>query len=349
VNSPRVIYAPNVHQGGGRTLLLPLLNALKDDNDVWFILDRRMHLPDAIQLQGRVSKVQPTVFSRLAFEWKLKSLLPSDARLLGFGNLPPLFAHQGEQTVFVQNKYLIDPAPPLKHMSLPVRLRLAFERWWLRTRGQYIQHFVVQTPTMRKTLLQSFDAPVEVLPFMAEPAAPMNAEGARVIKRYDFLYVATGESHKGHRPLIEAWILLAERASFPTLALTLSRRRFPGLCAWVQEQSRRHGLKVSLLDECAHTDMPDLYAATRALIYPSVYESFGLPLLEAAMAGLPVIAADIDYVWDVINPTAVFDPYSAESIAESVMDFSYKPATLKISPLSANDFLRLALNREKAG
>jgi glycosyltransferase involved in cell wall biosynthesis len=202
---------------------------------------------------------------------------------------------------------------------------------------------------MRKTLLKSFDASIDVLPFMAKPLAPKNSVGAQVVKRYDFLYVATGETHKGHRILIEAWVLLAERASFPTLALTLSRQRFPGLCSWVEEQARRHGLKVSLLDECAHTDMPDLYAAAKALIYPSLYESFGLPLLEAAMAGLPIIAADIDYVRDVINPTAVFDPYSAESIAGSVMDFTFEPATLKISPLGATDFLRLALNREKAG
>lgn len=329
--------------------MLPLLDSLKYDHDVWFMLDQRMHLPDAIRLQGRVSRVQPKVLSRLAFEWKLKSLLPSDARLLGFGNLPPLFAHQGEQTVFVQNKYLIDPAPSLKYLSWQVRLRLAFERWWLRTRRKYVQHFVVQTQTMRRTLLQSFDAQVDVLPFMPEPTKPKNSAGTRVIKQYDFLYVATGETHKGHRTLIEAWVLLAKRASFPTLALTLSRQRFPGLCTWVEEQTRRHGLSVLLLDECAHTDMPDLYAAAKALIYPSVYESFGLPLLEAAMAGLPVIAADTDYVRDVINPTAVFDPYSAESIAESVMDFSFEPATLKISPLSANDFLRLVLNRETAG
>jgi glycosyltransferase involved in cell wall biosynthesis len=285
----------------------------------------------------------------LAFEWRLRATLPSNSRLLGFGNLPPLFAHQGQQTVFVQNKYLVDPTPQLKSLTWPVRLRLTIERWWLWTRRHHVGRFIVQTATMRATLLQSFDAPVDVLPFIAEPVrakkCPSNPAGAR----YDFLYVATGEPHKQHRRLINAWTLLAQRGEYPTLALTLSKQRFPDLCNWVEKQASNHRLQVQLLGECPATDMPGLYAASRALIYPPTYESFGLPLLEATLSGLPVLAADTDYVRDVIHPTAVFDPCSATSIAEAVTKFTFLPATLAITPTSAETFLKVALDRDVAG
>ena len=58
-----------------------------------------------------------------------------------------------------------------------------------------------------------------------------------------------------------------------------------------------------------------------AIIYPSLGESFGLPLLEARLLNKPVIAADLSYVYDVIPPMEVFNPHSARSIAESVIRF----------------------------
>lgn len=62
-----------------------------------------------------------------------------------------------------------------------------------------------------------------------------------------------------------------------------------------------------------------MYGQSRAAIYPSLFESFGLPLLEAKEAGLPVLASERDYVRDVIEPNITFDPLSPLSIARAVM------------------------------
>jgi glycosyltransferase involved in cell wall biosynthesis len=50
-------------------------------------------------------------------------------------------------------------------------------------------------------------------------------------------------------------------------------------------------------------------------------ESLGLPLIEARREGLPVLAAELDYVRDVIDPDEAFDPYSKISIARAVKRF----------------------------
>jgi glycosyltransferase involved in cell wall biosynthesis len=87
-----------------------------------------------------------------------------------------------------------------------------------------------------------------------------------------------------------------------------------------------------------HEELLQLYSSTSCLVYPSLYESFGIPLLEAKQAGLSVIAPELDYVRDSINPEQSFDPHSAVSIARAIkrsLGISEGPAVV----LSADEFL----------
>ena len=69
-------------------------------------------------------------------------------------------------------------------------------------------------------------------------------------------------------------------------------------------------------------------------------ESFGLPLIEAAQFGIPVLASDLPYVHQVITPSIVFDPYNHIDIAEKILLFKqhkYEKTELKIeSEISKN-------------
>jgi glycosyltransferase involved in cell wall biosynthesis len=158
---------------------------------------------------------------------------------------------------------------------------------------------------------------VRIMPFMAADVShPAPAE--RGGDSHDFVYVSSGEAHKNHRRLVEAWILLAQAGHFPSLALTLDPRSFPELCAWIESRSREHKLRIENKGVLPYSDIRELYRASGALIFPSTLESFGLPLIEARNAGLAVLAPELDYVRDVVNPDQVFDPVSATSIARAV-------------------------------
>jgi glycosyltransferase involved in cell wall biosynthesis len=341
----RLLYAPNIHHGGGRALLLPLLEALKDAADVIFVLDERMQLPQGLCLSGKVFRVKATLFSRLWCECRLCRLLTSDMLLLCMGNLPPLFASQGIQQVFVQNRYLIDNVS-LNSFSLPVRLRLTIERWWLRTRATRVSRFMVQTPTMQKLIKTKLRVNAGILPLAPEFAA-LELFQDKNKKQYDFIYVASGEPHKNHKTLVKAWGELSKKGIFFSLCLTLDAKRFPDLCSWISDEIAKNSLNIVLIGECSHDDVQKLYRQSSAMVYPSLFESFGLPLIEAAVAGLPVIATDDPYVTDVINPSDVFDPNSPQAIAESVQVFCKKPASLNISLLDANGFLSRVFSRDE--
>jgi len=63
-----------------------------------------------------------------------------------------------------------------------------------------------------------------------------------------------------------------------------------------------------------------LYANAHALVFPTFFEGFGLPVIEAQAANLPVICSDIDVLKEVGGGGAVFiDPRNAESIAEAII------------------------------
>lgn len=336
------IHATNVHQGGGRALLSAILKVSVKECDVVALLDRRMPV-DESEAQGiKIKRVEPSMLARFQAERWLAGHSSEKDTVLCFGNLPPLFKLRGRAVVFVQNRYLIDDIP-LRGFPLLVRLRLAIERMWFARRISNANEFIVQTPTMKALLENKVQGsvPIRILPFVAEPKG--YARGAQPVgmqrgKEYDFVYVASGEPHKNHLRLIEAWRLLAKEGIFPSLCLTLDEPRFAGLCDEIKGMQQQHGLRIDNIGELSHQEALSLYGKAAATINPSLFESFGLPLIEARQARLPVLAAELDYVRDVIDPEQTFDPGSPVSIARAVKRFMAidEPA---LHLLTAEEFL----------
>jgi glycosyltransferase involved in cell wall biosynthesis len=317
-----IIHGPNIHGGGGKTLLSALLSAVRPPLNTVAQVDRRMVLPSGMAAGIEVRRVPPTVAGRFLAEKWLRSNARAEDVVLCFGNLPPLFALRCPVVVFVQNRYLVE-AVGLGRLSFTTRLRLQLERLWFKSKLANADLYVVQTASMKRLLEQKTRGrvPVEVIPFGAEKvpsdvlAMPVSQPPA------DFVYVASGEAHKNHGRLLEAWRLLAEEGLFPTLRLTVDDVAFPRLCRELRDLSTRHGLQISNIGAVPLSDTDNLYVGARALIYPSLLESFGLPLIEAKQRDLPIVAAELDYVRDVATPQQTFDPTSAVSIARAVKRF----------------------------
>ena len=330
-----VIQAANVHQGGGKTLLDELMKVSIDPGTI-FILDRRylppVQLPDKACLQ-----VNPTLFGRLKAELFVQRNVGPNHHLLCFGNLPPLIKRSGVVFVFLQNRYLIEKSG-LKGFSWTIKIRLMVERFWFRTRMKSHYKIIVQSLSMQRELKQSLGFESIVLPFAAKDnlitqkrsESPQN-------KEFDFVYVSSAEPHKNHAALLDAWVVLAEQGVRPNLALTVSQSS--AVAQLIEQKKNSYGLRITNFGTLQHGEVQNLYANSKALIFPSKLESFGLPLIEAQQLGMPILAPELDYVRDVVEPSETFDADSPTSIARAVLRHTNIQQP-KCEPICAAEFLR---------
>ena len=340
-----IIHATNIHQGGGKVLLSSLLKVLPRSWPVLLLVDRRMSL-DELDARVVVRRIEPNLAARFAAEKQLsQEAMPGD-RVLCFGNLPPLFRLAAHVTLFIQNRLLIEGSDLSSYAPL-VRLRLLFERQWLARRLGHCNEVMVQTATMARLFAQRFpSAPApRILSFMHEsgvltsPTAALEKSHAPVT---DFLYIASGEPHKNHLILLEAWCLLANGGVRPSLILTFDSQRYAALASTINQAVAAYDLRIDNIGAIGHESAIALYRQTRALIYPSVVESFGVPLLEARQAGLDVLAPERDYVRDLLDPAESFDPDSPVSIARAVRRYLGQTEP-RYSPVTPADFLQAVL------
>lgn len=319
------ISAFNIHQGGGLYLLNSLIKGLTPDKESLLILDKRLSNNVSFIGQHVVKWIKPTIVARLNVNrWLSNNVKDSDI-VLCLGNLPPLIKLRSRVIVFVQNRYLIERVT-LRHFFIKDRLRIIFERLWFSIGAVNVSEFIVQTPTMKMLLERKIGdgVPVRVCPFVVDPGGYQRSslEGSGPLKKvYDFVYIASGEPHKNHLKLFEAWVILAQEGIYPSLCLTLDDVYSNEVCVHLKNLSEQHGLKIKNVGTLAHIDILELYKKSGAVIYPSNFESLGLPLIEARQAGLPVLAPELDYVRDVLDPEQVFNPDSSLSIARAVKRF----------------------------
>lgn len=325
-----VIYAPNVGGGGGLVLLREILSASWPVRRVAAVLDRRGQASIGGSMDGLDVH---WVDSSLGGRWQAERLLPRlagpDSLVLCFHNLPPVLPVQGRVVCYVQNANLVGLIP-VSHLNGWLRVRYAVERFIARRFRRRIHRYVVQTETMAAALRDWYGPgapPIDVLPFTADGNSddPPSATAAGQEMRWDFLYVSDGSFHKNHLRLFEAWRMLAERGVMPSLAVTLHPERDTALREQVR-MLRSDGLRIEDLGLLPHADVLAAYHGAGATIFPSYAESFGIPLIEARAAGLPILAPELDYVRDVCDPVQTFDAQSARSIARAVLRFLGHPA-----------------------
>ena len=325
-----VLYAPGVHCGGGLVLLRALLEQCGDNCVA--ILDQRAAAYLPAHLSVPVRWIAPDLLARLHAEWRLRAEMDEDSVLLCFHGLPPLLRQRVRTLLFVQNRLLLQGGGGA---------RAAVKRLLLKLGRNNVDRVVVQTATMAQAAAGLFaSGAVTVLPFADAAVLALNRRRQRDFDR-DFIYVADGMAHKNHRLLLEAWRLLKQRGLTPSLLLTLGERD-AALRAELLADAAAAGLNVANCGDISRAELLELLRRSRALIYPSLLESFGLPLLEARQLGVPIVAAELDYVRDVCEPQQTFDCHSPLSIARAVERFLAR-AEQPCAVMSAADFVAALL------
>jgi glycosyltransferase involved in cell wall biosynthesis len=132
------------------------------------------------------------------------------------------------------------------------------------------------------------------------------------LPRGGLLYVGSGEKRKNLVTLVMAYLTLARRRHLPPLVLA-----GPG-SDWAQGGSRV-GPQILATGYLDKTDLRALMAASALLVLPSLEEGFGLPVVEAMAAGLPVVCSAGSALAEVAGDAAcLVDPHDANGLAHTL-------------------------------
>lgn len=132
-------------------------------------------------------------------------------------------------------------------------------------------------------------------------------------------YPAATWPHKNHKRLLAALKLMKDRYHFDgELILTgIAMQAHDDILA----ETAALGLEgdVRVLGYLPHEELPSIYNLARLLVFPSLFEGFGIPLVEAMACGCPVACSNVASIPEVVGEAGVmFDPNSSEDMADKV-------------------------------
>lgn len=137
-----------------------------------------------------------------------------------------------------------------------------------------------------------------------------------------FLYVGRHDPYKNLQRLIDAFARLANNSDYELwIAGPADERYTPILQAQVRKLNLTH--QVKFLNYVAYSQLPIIINQAIALIFPSLWEGFGLPVLEAMACGTPVITSNISSLPEVVGDAAILiDPDNTKDITEAMKNIA---------------------------
>jgi glycosyltransferase involved in cell wall biosynthesis len=183
-----------------------------------------------------------------------------------------------------------------------------------------------------RDLLRVFQVPdskVEVIHLGVGPAyKPQDPRAAaeHVANKYgvskDYvLSVGTVAPHKNLITLVEAMRVLRERGKLSFQLLVVGAKGW--MSSRLHKAVRRSGLSdegIRFLGFVPEEDLPMLYSGCCSFVFPSLYEGFGLPLVEAMACGVPIVASNTSSIPEVVGDAALLvPPTRPEAFADAVL------------------------------
>jgi glycosyltransferase involved in cell wall biosynthesis len=150
--------------------------------------------------------------------------------------------------------------------------------------------------------------------------------------RHYFLALSTLQPHKNFERTINSFIRLVKQESIKDLDLVIV-----GSAGWNCEKINKEiensgelAGRIILTGFIPDEDLAPLYSGAMAFLYPSLYEGFGLPPLEAMQCGTPVITSNNSSLPEVVGDAAIMiDPKDTEALCQAMLDIYQKEALRK--------------------
>ncbi|MDP3467512.1 MAG: glycosyltransferase [Daejeonella sp.] len=302
-----VVNASALRSGGALTILHQFINAIPDDNITYLVFVDRSVVITHSKKNLRLVHVNVTSFLNRIM-WDAFGV----KKWLKINNVNPAITVSLQNTNF-QVGYKI-PNYIYYHQPIP----LFSNKWNLFKKGErslwfykYIYPFFVkifmnsrteifvQLEFIKTEFVKKFDFnETKVHVIFPDLEIPQTAEISRVQleqKKINLFYPAAPYIYKDHALIFQAFKLIDTLLTNKiVLYLTTVKDE-------IELQPNYENIDIVFLDKISHGEVIWLFNNVDALIFPSYIETLGLPLIEAASFGLPIIVADLPYSREVLD------------------------------------------------
>ncbi len=214
---------------------------------------------------------------------------------------------------------------PWSHPGTSTFLDTLIYRWWLPWALRRVDAIITDSESSKRDICRFLGVPewrVVVVPLGVSstyrPASPSEIAAARARYRLPdeyLLVVGSLEERKNLRRLLSACVRLWREGETRPLVVVGARK--PGYeSSFSALRNPDLTQRVIFTGYVPENDLPGLYSGATIFVFPSRYEGFGLPPLEAMACGTPVVCSDTSSLPEVVGDAAVLvDPSSVEALA----------------------------------
>lgn len=309
---PILVDAIYIKMGGALMILNHLIDNLVARN-VSFVLLKDNRCPK-LRSEDNIEHivVKPTgEFERIKYYIANRN---SFSTVICLGNVPPAIRMPVKVHTYIHNVSLLKIPK-----DYPVKWKVLgyMKRMFIRLLSHNSDSWIVQTDNtlnLVKEYLPLKNKDLKIFPFYHIPS---NIRPSDEIQRDDYVFIGEYTHAKGHEYLIEAWSKLADKGFCKTLHLTVTE---PKICVLIKN-AQANGASIINHGRIPFEEVVGIYHHSSAIVYPSLNESLGLGIIEAAEAGCDVIGCDLPYLHSVCCPSETFKPCDSDSIVEAILKY----------------------------
>jgi glycosyltransferase involved in cell wall biosynthesis len=230
-----------------------------------------------------------------------------------------LFSPIPEAPLYTKCRFIV-----MSHDMIPLRFPKRFSpltpyhRYYIPQVLNQAQHIICNSQATAKDMVNFFQIPANKITPIPLAYNRSQFKFFNLPTRNYFLYIGRQDPYKNLPRLISAFSALPNRNDYELwLAGPYDKRYSPLLEIQTQELGINH--LVKFLNYVPYNELPIIINQAIALVFPSLWEGFGLPVLEAMACGTPVITSNISSVPEVAGDAAILiNPYNIEEITAAM-------------------------------
>lgn len=302
-----------LNSAGGKKILEITLENMSNETirDYFFLIDYRTDIDSFSKLKNAKYKlILNSEFKRRAY---YKSIEHKIEKCICLANVPPPIKIKCEVIIFFHNDLILKPRLSLTALK---SISFFFKKIYIKFINSDKYKWVVQTELMKRELSKGLsikNSNIFPFPIFKDFTFKKNLQK----KSNSFLYVCSSSPHKNINRLIQAFNQIKNINSKPLyLDLTIDDETF--FKKNILAKNKNKNLIIKNHVNLNETSLKKLYSQSKFLIYPSVVESFGLPLIESLEFNCKIIASKLPYVNEIVKPSLVFNPFLISSISDSI-------------------------------